>query len=140
MKRPRVLLVDDMPEVVRYCAGLLETEFEIVGTAASGPAAVDAVTATSPDVIVLDISMPGLNGIEVSRRLRREGCQTPIVFFSADDALSEAALDAGGSAYVSKSLVDSHLRMAISAALEGKCVVALCGDEIDRGDSPGRRR
>ncbi|HYM77546.1 MAG TPA: response regulator transcription factor [Candidatus Dormibacteraeota bacterium] len=126
MKRPRVLLVDDMPEILRYCSGILAPDFEIVGTAATGPAAIEAVAATEPDLIVLDISMPGLNGIEVARRLRRSGCQAVIVFVSADDALSEETLAAGGSAYVSKTLIDLHLRTAIAEAMAGRRFVRVC--------------
>ena len=131
LKRPRVLLVDDIPEILRYCAGILEPDFEIVGTAASGPAAIEAVAETAPDLIVLDISMPGFNGIEVARRLRRAGCQAAIVFFSADDALSELALEAGGSAYVSKRLIDLHLRTAIVEAMAGRQFVRVCSSGRD---------
>lgn len=125
MKRPRVLLVDDMPEIVQYCTDLLKEDHEIVGTACNGLAAIRAVATTEPDVIVLDISMPGLNGIEVARRLRRGGCQSAIVFFSSDDDLSEIAIKAGGSAYVSKCLVDSDLRRAIAEVMAGACYIAL---------------
>lgn len=128
MKRPRVLLVDDMPEIVRYCVEILKTNFEIAGTALSGPAAIGAVAATEPDVIVLDISMPGMSGIEVAKRLRSTGCKSVIVFLSADDALSEVALEAGGSAYVSKRLADSDLRTAITESLAGRRYVALWQD------------
>ena len=134
MKRPRVLLVDDMPEIVQYCAGLLASEHEVVGSAGDGLAAISAVAATDPDVIVLDISMPGLNGIEVARRLRHAGCAAKIVFLSADDALSDVALQAGGNAYVSKRLIDSDLRAAIVEALAGRTFVALCQDEPRRHD------
>lgn len=128
MKRPRVLLVDDMPEVVRYCASVLEADYEIVGSASNGLKAIEAVAATEPDVIVLDISMPELDGIEVARRLRGAGCRAAIVFLSADDALSEAAMEAGGSAYVSKRMIDSDLRMAITEALARRRYVALWQD------------
>lgn len=126
MKRPGILLVDDIPEVVRYCSSVLEADYEIVGSTSDGLAAIDAVAALEPDVIVLDISMPGLDGIEVAGRLRAAGCRAAIVFLSADDALSEVALEAGGSAYVSKRLIDSDLRIAITEALAGRRYVALC--------------
>jgi len=134
VKRPRVLLVDDMPEIVQYCAGLLASEHEVVGSAGDGLAAISAVAATDPDVIVLDISMPGLNGIEVARRLRSAGCKAAIVFLSADDGLSEIAMEAGGSAYVSKSLVDSDLRTAIAEAMAGRRYMALCREGKKRRD------
>jgi CheY-like chemotaxis protein len=125
VKRPRVLLVDDLPEVVRYCSSVLEADYEIIGSASNGKEAIHAVTATEPDVIVLDISMPELDGIEVARRLRSAGCRAAIVFLSADDALSEEAIEAGGSAYVSKRMIDSDLRAAIAEALAGRHYVAL---------------
>lgn len=131
MNRPRVLLVDDMPEIVRYCAHVLKEDYEVVGTAPNGLAAIRAAAAIQPDVIVLDISMPGLNGIDVARRLRLGGCQSAIVFFSADDAMSELAMEAGGSAYVSKSLIDSDLRTAITEALAGRQYIALCQERTE---------
>ena len=125
MKRPRVLLVDDIPEVVRYCSSVLGADYEIIGSASNGKEAIQAVAATEPDVIVLDISMPELDGIEVTRRIRAAGCRAAIVFLSADDALSEEAIEAGGSAYVSKRMIDSDLRAAIAEALAGRRYVAL---------------
>ena len=113
MKRPRVLLVDDMPEIVEYCTEILKTDCDIVGQRGERERCLGAYAATAPDVIVLDISMPGLDRIEVAKRLRRAGSGAAIVFFSADHALVTAALEAGGSAYVSKTLVASALRVAI---------------------------
>jgi len=128
LKRPRILLVDDIPEIIQYCTDLLKKDCEVVGTASSGEAAIKAIAVTAPDVIVLDISMPGLTGIEVAKRLRRTGCPTPIVFLSADDLLAGAALNAGGSAYVSKALIDSDLRLAISEVLAGRRFVSRQSD------------
>jgi CheY-like chemotaxis protein len=128
LKRCRVLLVDDMPEVIEYCTGILEPDFEIVGTATTGAAASMACSELDPDVIVLDISMPGWNGMEVARRLRSSGCDAVIVFFSADEGLAEAALAAGGSAFVTKSRAESDLRVAIGKALAGREFFSLSKD------------
>ena len=125
MKQPRILLVDDIPEIIEYCTEILKKDYEIVGTATNGTAAISAASVTKPDVIVLDISMPGLNGLEVAKRLRRTGCDAAIVFLSADDALATAAIAAGGSAYVSKSLVDTDLRKAITEVLAGRQFISL---------------
>lgn len=125
MKRHRILLVDDTPEVLTYCADLLQPDYEIVGTAANGRAAIAAVASNAPDVIVLDISMPGLNGIEVAKHLRSSGCKAVIVFLSAQDEFVHEALQAGGSAYVSKTLVASDLRRAIREALAGCVFVSI---------------
>ena len=124
MKRHRILLVDDTPEVLTYCAELLERDYEIVGTASNGRAAIAAVADTAPDVIVLDISMPELNGIEVAKHLRSSGCKAVIVFLSAEDDFVHEALQAGGTAYVSKALV-SDLRAAIREALAGCVFVSI---------------
>jgi len=82
LRLPRVLLVDDTPEVLTLCVELLKANYDIVGTAADGKSAIAAVAAASPDVVVLDVSMPGLDGIDVARRLRASGCLAPIVFLA----------------------------------------------------------
>jgi DNA-binding NarL/FixJ family response regulator len=125
-----------MPEIIEYCTEILKTDCDIVGSAASGSAALGAYAATAPDVIVLDISMPGRNGIEVAKRLRRAGSGAAIIFFSADDELVTAALEAGGSAYVSKTLVASDLRVAIAEALAGRIFVSLSQGGGRRGEKP----
>ncbi len=124
MKRPRVLLVDDIPEILAYAAEILEPSYEIVGTAADGKSAIAAFERTTPDVVVLDISMPGLTGIEVARRLRSSGCIAPIVFLSAEMEFVMAALEAGGSGFVRKTLLDSDLPVAIREALAGRVFVS----------------
>ena len=124
MKRYRILLVDDTPEILAYCAEILKPDYDVVGTATSGKAALNVFSATSPDVIVLDISMPGMSGIEVAKRLRSAGCQAAIVFMSADDESATTALEAGGSAYVSKTHV-ADLPLAIKEALAGRLFVSV---------------
>lgn len=69
--------------------------------------------------------MPGLNGIEVAKRLRSSGCQAAIVFFSADTEFMMAAMDAGGSAFVKKTLISSDLWSAIKEALAGRVFVSI---------------
>ena len=128
MNKPRILLVDDVHEVLLYCKTLLEVDYDIVGAASSGKAALAAVEALQPDVILLDISMPGLSGIEVAKRLRGSRCRAAIVFVSADDDLVGEALRAGGSAYVSKSRINSDLHTAIDEALAGRLFVSITED------------
>ena len=70
MQRPRVLVVDDEPPIVELVRGYLEREGYAVESAADGPSAVEAVRVTAPDVVVLDVMLPGLDGIEVCRRIR----------------------------------------------------------------------
>src|SRR5262245_63854855 len=70
---PRVLLVDDNAEMLDTAAAILSSAFEVVGTVSDGPTALDAAGNLRPDVIVLDISMPGMGGLEVATRLKAGG-------------------------------------------------------------------
>src|SRR6185312_16375190 len=79
---PRVLLVDDNAEMLDTAAAVLSSEFEIVGTARDGRTALDAAGTLSPDVIVLDISMPGMCGLEVATRLKAKGSTAAVVFLT----------------------------------------------------------
>lgn len=125
MKRPRVLLVDDTPEILALCVEILKSHCEIVGTALDGKSAIAAFTKSAPDVVVLDVSMPGLNGIEVARHLRASGERAAIVFLSADMEFTMAALEAGASAFVKKTLITTDLWVAIQEALAGRRFVSV---------------
>jgi len=127
LRRPRVLLVDDIPEVIEFCRKILEVNCDIVGTAPDGASAIAAVKAGQPDVVVLDISMPGLDGIEVARRLRASGCRAAIVFVSAGVECVTSALKAGGSAFVAKGRIKDDLLLAVSEALAGRVFVSELG-------------
>lgn len=116
--------MDDTPEILDYCTRILADSCEVVATASGGKAALEVCAANAPDVIVLDVSMPGMDGIEVARRLRSSGCRSAIVFLSADEFVLEA-MAAGGSAFVGKSLVASDLLIAIREALAGRCFVSI---------------
>jgi DNA-binding NarL/FixJ family response regulator len=130
LRRPRVLLVDDTAEILEYCAELLRPDYDIVGTASNGKSAITAFETTTPDVLVLDISMPGLNGIEVARRLRSSGCRAAIVFLSGNEEFAPAALEAGGSGFVSKPQIGSDLTVAIKEALAGRVFVSASSCEL----------
>lgn len=125
MKRPRVLLVDDTPEILALCAEILKAHCEIVGTAPDGKSAIDSFQITTPDVVVLDVSMPGLNGIEVARQLGMSVSRAAIVFLSADMEFTMAAMEAGGSAFVKKTLITTDLWVAIQEALAGRRFVSI---------------
>lgn len=126
MERPRVLLVDDTPEVIEYYAAILSVDsYDIVGSAPNAAVAFSMVVEKAPLLILLDISMPGMSGIELARRLRAVGCQAAIIFVSSDDALAMEAMNAGGSAFVSKNLIASDLRLAIGEALAGRSFVSV---------------
>jgi CheY-like chemotaxis protein len=131
LKPPRVLLVDDTPEILALCLEVLRPNFEIVGAITDGHSALAVVSTTTPDVVVLDIAMPGLNGLEVACRLRSAGCQAAIVFFSvdmdfmtADVEFMAAALEAGGAGFVAKRLLAVDLPRAIREAVDGRMFVS----------------
>jgi two-component system sensor histidine kinase ChiS len=124
LKRPRVMLVHDTPEILVLCAEILREHYEIVGTAPDGKSAIAACGTTAPDVVVLDVFMPRLSGIEVAKLLRSAGCQAVIIFLSDDTESVMAALDAGGSAFVSKARIGSDLSIAIAEALSGRQFVS----------------
>ena len=103
-------------------ARLLEREYEVVATVVDGAAALEAVAALKPDVVVLDISMPVLTGIEVAQRLKASGSTARIVFLTVEedpDIVGES-LTAGGSAFVTKLRMMIDLRLAISEAVAGR--------------------
>jgi len=125
LNRPRVLLVDDTPEILALCAELLKSEYEIVGTARDGKSAIAAFGTFSPDVVILDVSMPGLNGIEVATELRSSSCQAAIVFLSGETEFMMAAMDGGGSGFVTKTRIASDLLVAIRETLAGRVFVSI---------------
>jgi DNA-binding NarL/FixJ family response regulator len=126
VNHPRVLLVDDNDVILRSSAATLSRECEIVGAVKDGRSALDAVRALRPDVVVLDISMPGMSGLEVAGRLRRDGFTVPIVFLTIhdDEELVLATQAAGGSGYVLKTLLPSDLVVAVNEACAGRRYVS----------------
>ena len=122
MTRTRVLLADDLPQVLTTVTAMLQSTFEIVGTASDGQAALEATLTLAPELVVLDISMPGMSGIEVVRALRSRGSKARIVFLTVheDTDIMAACLAAGGLGYVLKVLMDTDLIPAMNAALLGR--------------------
>jgi DNA-binding NarL/FixJ family response regulator len=117
----RVLLADDHQAILARVRRELGEEFEIVGTAGNGREAVDSVSRLDPDVVVIDISMPVLNGLEAATRLRATCCRTKIVFLTIHDDpdFIAAAFSAGASGYVTKNRLSLDLALAIREALLG---------------------
>jgi len=99
-----VLVVDDDPPLLRMLARSLDAEGFDVSVAADGGAALLAAERAAPDVIVLDVTMPGVNGLSVCRRLRSKGLPTPILMLTARDAVADrvAGLEAGADDYLVK--------------------------------------
>ncbi|HXY10208.1 MAG TPA: response regulator transcription factor [Terriglobales bacterium] len=123
-----VLLADDNPVILSHVGKLLgrNKQYEVVGVLTDGDAVPREYSRLRPDVIVLDISMGELSGIDVARTLVDSGCNAKIVFLTVheDSDFLNAAMGAGGSAYVVKSRVSTDLIPAIDAALSGKLFVS----------------
>jgi len=132
MKRARVLLADDHRIVAEGLRGLLEPEFELVGIVEDGRALLAAAEQLRPDVIVADISMPLLNGIDAVRQIKRTHEDIKVVFLTMhpDVMYAASAFEAGASGYVLKHSAPSELIAAIQSALRGKTYVTplLAGD------------
>jgi DNA-binding NarL/FixJ family response regulator len=122
MTGKRVVLADDLSTVLSTVVKLLEGSFEIVGKASDGTTALHAILELDPDVAVLDISMPGMSGIEVARELRGRGTRTKIVFLTVheDADILASCLAAGGLGYVVKVLMETDLIPAVREALAGR--------------------
>jgi DNA-binding NarL/FixJ family response regulator len=121
MGRPRILLADDHRAVLDAVTGLLAPHFDVIGAAGDGLEALRLATALRPDAVVLDLAMPGLDGLAVIDRMRGAGLTTASVILtvSEDPALAEAALKVGALGYVTKSRAATELVPAVEAALDG---------------------
>jgi len=120
--RPRVLLADDHLLVAEGLKSLLSAEFELVGLVEDGRALVEAARKLRPDVIVADITMPRLNGIDALAQLKQDDERVRVVFLTMhpEVAYARRALEAGALGYVLKHSAPSELIAAIRAALDGK--------------------
>jgi DNA-binding NarL/FixJ family response regulator len=121
-ERARVLLADDHVGVLEDLRALLESEFEVVGTVDNGHALVSAADALSPDVIVTDIAMPGLDGIAAARRILGRSPRARVVFVTVhdDSEIAQRGFSLGALGYVVKGSAGDELIPAIEAALHGK--------------------
>jgi DNA-binding NarL/FixJ family response regulator len=124
-RRPRILLADDHTMLLDAFRRLLEPRCEIVGTACDGRALLDLATRTPFDVIVLDISMPRLNGMDACAQLRRKAPGVRLVFLTVneDPDIAAEAIRLGASGYLLKSSASGELFTAIEQALSGKTYI-----------------
>lgn len=124
--KPRVLLADDHAAFAREVESLLEPEFEVVGTVHDGRAATEAARLLSPDVVVLDVKMPVMGGIESARSIFEHATDARVVFLSSyrSPALVRDALATGALGYVFKASAVEDLVRAIRAAIEGQTFVS----------------
>jgi DNA-binding NarL/FixJ family response regulator len=145
--KPRVLLADDHRIVAEGLKGLLEEEFELLAIVEDGRALVKAARELRPDVIVADISMPHMNGLDAFVELKRDNPKVRVVFLTMhrDVAYARRALEAGALGFVLKHSAPAELVLALHAALQGRTFVApdlaaelVLGAKGDpgRGDDP----
>ena len=125
MRAPRVLLADDHALLLGAFEKLLAGECEIVGQASDGRALVAAADVLKPDVIVLDIAMPLLNGLEAGRQIKRKLPEVRLVFLTMneDPELAAEAFRSGASAYLLKRSAASELTTAIREVMNGRSYV-----------------
>ena len=122
----RLLVADDHTGMRNKVVSTLEGEFSVVGSVADGQEMLDAESKTKPDVVVLDISMPIMNGIEAATRLKQRNSGARIIFLTVHDDLEflRAALATGALGYVIKSRLASDLRLAVREAMAGRRYVS----------------
>lgn len=121
MRSIRVLVIDDYAPWRRHVRAMVEArpQLEVVGEASSGSEAVQKVKDLKPDVVLLDISLPDLNGFEVALRIFEDAPQSKVIFLSQqnDEDLARAALDAGASGFLLKTAPSAEILSAVEAAI-----------------------
>jgi DNA-binding NarL/FixJ family response regulator len=124
--KKRILLADDQQEMLEAVARLLEDEFEVVGAVKSGERAIEAANRLAPDILLFDISMPVMNGLEAAFRLKDSGSKAKVIFLTVneDPVIVEAALSLGALGYVLKQRLVSDLIPAIRHAIENRVFVS----------------
>ena len=122
MNKLRVIVADDNPAVLRQLVGLLAAEFDVVATAENGQAALEHIRQYRPDIVVLDLQMPLLNGIEVTRELKNitPGAAVVICSVETDPEVVQACQQAGALGYVVKMFAVRDLAAAARAAARGE--------------------
>jgi DNA-binding NarL/FixJ family response regulator len=122
----RIVVADDNAAFLARLVSLLATEFDVVATAADGRSALECVRLCQPNVILLDLEMPGLNGIEVTRELAKSPSSPAVVICSVETHLEfiEAARQAGALGYVFKPRVAEDLIVAVKSAADGQSFVS----------------
>ena len=125
MTRPRILMADDHAMLLDAFRALLEPEFDVVGTVTDGRMLLEAFSRLHPDVVVLDIAMPLLNGLDAGRQLRalRKSVKLIYLTMNPNPDLAGEALRLGASGYVLKSSASHELKQAIHEALRGRSYI-----------------
>src|ERR1700743_1118792 len=132
--RPRILIADDHTLIADLCKRLLETEFEVVGTVGDGRALVRAAGVLKPDVIVVDITMPVLNGIDAACQVKHELRAVKVIYLTMnpDPEIAAEAFRRGGSGCLLKTCAASEMGIAVRAVLQGRSYMsaALSRDDV----------
>ena len=125
MNRPRILLADDHTMLLDAFRALLEPDFEVVGTATDGRMLVEEFNRLKPDVVVVDVGMPLLNGLDAGRQLKALQRSVKLIYLTMNPEpdLAREALRLGASGYVLKSSAASELKQAIQEALRGRSYI-----------------
>ena len=124
--RARVLVADDHPALLDRVVGILADEFFVVGAVTDGAQVVAAEATLHPDVVVMDIWMPVLTGLEAAAQIRSRGSRVPVVCLTAcsDSDMLDAAWTAGATAFVTKNALIRDLVQAVRAVLDGERFVS----------------
>jgi DNA-binding NarL/FixJ family response regulator len=142
MRRIRILLADDHPLTLEGIRSFLEPHFLSVGTVTDGRSLVEEAIRTKPDMIVLDITMPLLNGVDAAIQIRKVLPAVKLLFITmhSDPAYLEAALNAGATGYILKSAVGEELLDAVRSVQEGRIYVSpgLSTEQLERFSDPRR--
>ena len=141
MHNARILLADDHKEMRDSVKRCLEADFEVIGAVADGRALLEAAARLDPDVCLLDISMPVLNGIEVATQLRESGSRAKVIFLTIHEDIdfAQAALKTGASGYVVKRRMASDLQRAVKEALAGRIFISssvVSNARVDQDELP----
>jgi DNA-binding NarL/FixJ family response regulator len=121
LNSPKVLLADDSPTVLEALSRMLTPQFEIVGSVSDGASLIEEARRLSPDVMIVDLFMPGVSGIDAARELKKRHVPGRIIFLTVyeDATFVETAKALGAMGYVLKSSADRDLVPAIQEALQG---------------------
>jgi DNA-binding NarL/FixJ family response regulator len=122
----RVVVADDNKQMREKVVQLLRTHFDVVGSAADGKAALEMIALLKPELLILDISMPALCGLEVADQLNKQGSTVRVIFLTVheDPDFLKAALETGASGYVVKSHMVTDLMAAVRSAIEGRVYIS----------------
>ena len=144
MKKTRIILADDHQMIVEAFQRLLEPAYEIVCTASDGKELLEVATKYYPDIILLDVQMPKLNGIDAAIKLKKILPGTKIIFLTSnsDPVLAAEAMSNGASGFLLKSSAGSELILAIEAALKGQSYItpAMTGAVISAAGSRSKAK